>query len=85
MGIFENKLQFNFEVNQKILNQISEIDSFKGKWSYLENEQYLQKLKNITTIQSIGSSTRIEGATLDRKSTRLNSSHIPLSRMPSSA
>ena len=24
-------------------------------------------------------------ATLDRKSTRLNSSHIPLSRMPSSA
>ena len=67
MGIFENKLQFNFEVNQKILNQISEIDSFKGKWSYLENEQYLQKLKNITTIQSIGSSTRIEGATLSDK------------------
>ena len=25
------------------------------------------------------------GTTLDRKSTRLNSSHIPLSRMPSSA
>ena len=25
------------------------------------------------------------GMTLDRKSTRLNSSHIPLSRMPSSA
>ena len=25
------------------------------------------------------------GATVDRKSTRLNSSHIPLSRMPSSA
>ena len=27
----------------------------------------------------------VEGETLDRKSTRLNSSHIPLSRMPSSA
>ena len=26
-----------------------------------------------------------QGSTVDRKSTRLNSSHIPLSRMPSSA
>ena len=29
--------------------------------------------------------TKTEQAILDRKSTRLNSSHIPLSRMPSSA
>ena len=29
--------------------------------------------------------SRVEDAPLDRKSTRLNSSHIPLSRMPSSA
>ena len=28
---------------------------------------------------------RVSGKRLDRKSTRLNSSHIPLSRMPSSA
>ena len=28
---------------------------------------------------------RIDGKLVDRKSTRLNSSHIPLSRMPSSA
>ena len=27
----------------------------------------------------------VQGGALDRKSTRLNSSHIPLSRMPSSA
>ena len=30
-------------------------------------------------------SVRIRGMLTDRKSTRLNSSHIPLSRMPSSA
>ena len=29
--------------------------------------------------------TYVEGSTLDRKSTRLNSSHLKLSRMPSSA
>ena len=29
--------------------------------------------------------TGVKGVELDRKSTRLNSSHIPLSRMPSSA
>ena len=28
---------------------------------------------------------RVQGNSIDRKSTRLNSSHIPLSRMPSSA
>ena len=33
-------------------------------------------------LEAIGNMSVIE---LDRKSTRLNSSHIPLSRMPSSA
>ena len=45
---------------------------------------------SIDTINVMGSASTIEkkGETLndvDRKSTRLNSSHIPLSRMPSSA
>ena len=63
---YEKKLQFSYDVNQKILNLISDIDMFKGKWSILENESvsYLNKLRNIATIQSVGSSTRIEGATL---------------------
>ena len=42
-----------------------------------------------TTAQSAGALTLVLmgliGLFLDRKSTRLNSSHIPLSRMPSSA
>ncbi len=36
-------------------------------------------------IAILGSTGSIGVSTLDRKSTRLNSSHIPLSRMPSSA
>ena len=35
--------------------------------------------------ENIIKKTNVRNAYLDRKSTRLNSSHIPLSRMPSSA
>ena len=43
-----------------------------------------QKLPNATLYEFFNEET--EGCALgDRKSTRLNSSHIPLSRMPSSA
>ncbi len=66
MDTFDKKLQFGFKTNQRILNMISEIDLFRGKWEYLEDQNHLilKELKNIATIQSIGSSTRIEGATL---------------------
>ncbi|MCK5146982.1 Fic family protein [bacterium] len=66
MGAFEKKMQFSYENSQKIIKLVSEIDMFKGKWSALENkrESFLSELKNIATVESIGSSTRIEGATL---------------------
>ena len=66
MDTFDNKLNFEFKTNQKIINLISEIDLFRGKWEHLENQNIsiLKELKNIATIQSIGSSTRIEGSTL---------------------
>jgi len=64
--MFENKLNFDFKLTQQIIKKISYIDSFKGKWDLLENEKnlYLSELKQIATIESIGSSTRIEGATI---------------------
>jgi len=42
------------------------IDEFKGKWTIVEKREnrYLKELRRIATIESIGSSTRIEGATL---------------------
>lgn len=66
MDNFTTKLNFDFNTNQKILNLISKIDLYKGKWNSIEKQEniYLKELRKIATIQSIGSSTRIEGATL---------------------
>jgi Fic family protein len=69
MGISKNiqqKLTFNDQVYQEIIQYLSKIDSFKGSWKSIENKEgkHLRELKKIATIESIGSSTRIEGATL---------------------
>jgi len=60
------KLNFDFTTNQKILNLIAKIDLYKGKWNIIERQEniYLKELRKIATIESIGSSTRIEGGTL---------------------
>ena len=41
--------------------------------------------ENMGNLDEIENSMKAQGLISDRKSTRLNSSHIPLSRMPSSA
>lgn len=45
---------------------IAEIDEFKGRWQALENlsPDRLKALRKIATVESVGSSTRIEGAKL---------------------
>ena len=55
-----------FQILPEHLKLISEIDEFKGKWQMLRNlaADQLSLLKRIATIESIGSSTRIEGAGL---------------------
>jgi Fic family protein len=64
-----NFLKFDFENNQQILQLIAHIDNYKGKWNNTEliENNYLKELRNIATVASIGSSTRIEGATLTDK------------------
>lgn len=54
------------EITQEILSLLSEIDEFKGAWRSfgLLAPDRLQALKFIATIESIGSSTRIEGSKL---------------------
>lgn len=66
MDKFKNKINFDFKINQQILKLISYIDSFKEKWNIVEKKEnaYLKELRKIATIESIGSSTRIEGAQL---------------------
>ena len=60
------KLAFTPEVYRQIMQHLSIIDGFKGNWEAIElsNSKHLQELRKIATIESIGSSTRIEGATL---------------------
>lgn len=60
------KLAFTGEVFQLIIKQLSVVDIFKGNWESIElrHSKHLKELKKIATIESIGSSTRIEGATL---------------------
>ncbi|MGK6350162.1 Fic family protein [Parapedobacter sp. DT-150] len=69
MDKFIRKLNFDFAANQRVLQLIGYIDGFKGKWNIVENKEnrYLKELRKIATIESIGSSTRIEGATLTDK------------------
>jgi Fic family protein len=64
--MIEEKLGFGFITTQKIIQKIGQLDQFKGEWKRLDKEEnkYLKELRKIATIQSIGSSTRIEGSTL---------------------
>ena len=49
-----------------ILKLVAEIDEFKGRWRALKtlSPETLQQLRRIAAIESIGSSTRIEGSHL---------------------
>ena len=65
----ESKLSFNFKTNQEILKLIGFIDAFKGRWKQIEGKEsrYLNELRLIATIESIGSSTRIEGSKMSNE------------------
>ena len=61
-------------VTGELLTLIGEIDEFKGTWLAVGRlaPERLSRLRHVATIESIGSSTRIEGATLgDREVERL--------------
>lgn len=49
-----------------IVKLVAEIDEFKGRWQALENlsPERLSALRKVATVESVGSSTRIEGAKL---------------------
>ena len=56
----------NITITPEILKLIAEIDEFKGRWTVIETlaPEILTTLRRIATIESVGSSTRIEGAKL---------------------
>ncbi len=64
----------NITITPEILKLIADIDEFKGRWKAMETlaPERLTSLRRIATIESIGSSTRIEGAKLsDRQVEKL--------------
>jgi Fic family protein len=54
------------QITPEILNLIAELDEFKGAWQALGAlaPERLSALRRVATIESIGSSTRIEGSKL---------------------
>jgi len=66
MDKYIQKLNFDFLTNQRVMQLIASIDEYRGKWNIVEKSKnrYLKELRRIATIESIGSSTRIEGATM---------------------
>ena len=56
----------NIIITPEILKLIADIDEFKGRWKVIETlaPEWLTSLRRIATIESAGSSTRIEGAKL---------------------
>jgi Fic family protein len=64
----------SIQITPELLAMISEIDEFKGAWRSLGTlaPERLKALRHVATIESIGSSTRIEGSKLtDREVERL--------------
>lgn len=62
------------KITPELLTMLSEIDEFKGAWRALGTlaPERLNALRRVATIESIGSSTRIEGSKLtDREVERL--------------
>jgi hypothetical protein len=62
------------QVTQELLALLSELDEFKGAWRAFSTiaPERLNALRHVATVESIGSSTRIEGSKLtDREVERL--------------
>jgi len=56
----------SLNITPELLRLITELDEFKGNWraTHDQSPERLQNLRHVATIESIGSSTRIEGAKL---------------------
>ncbi len=70
------------KITQRILSLIAQIDEFKGAWKAIGKispEQLLQ-LQKIATIESIGSSTRIEGSQLSNREVEMLLSNLQLKK-----
>lgn len=72
-------------VTEEVLALIAELDEFKGAWRALGvlAPERLNALRRVATIESIGSSTRIEGAQLSDREVEKLLSNIPIAAFAS--
>ncbi len=87
MGIFmdmPNRTD-SLEITPEILSLIAEIDEFKGAWKALGTlaPERLSALRRVATIESIGSSTRIEGSKLSDREVEQLLTNININRFDS--
>ena len=68
------------KINPEYLTLIAEIDEFKGAWRTMGSlaPERLNALRHIATIESIGSSTRIEGSKLSNQAIQTLLSNLKL-------
>jgi Fic family protein len=68
------------QITPEILNLIARIDEFKGAWRALGTlaPDRLSALRRVATIESIGSSTRIEGSKLSDREVELLLSNLEI-------
>lgn len=67
-------------IDAQALNLIAELDEFKGRWELLGRlaPDKLHSLRRVATIESVGSSTRIEGAKLSDREVELLLRHLDI-------
>ncbi|MFA6900598.1 MAG: Fic family protein [Desulfurivibrionaceae bacterium] len=67
-------------IDTQVLNLIAELDEFKGRWEMLGRlaPEKLHSLRWVATIESVGSSTRIEGAKLSDREVELLLSNLDI-------
>jgi len=79
----EKVYNFSLSFDWQLLRTISQIDRFDASWSSIEKreEPILKHLKSMATIQSIGSSTRIEGSKMSDKEVEVLLNNMEISRL----
>ena len=71
-------MKYAFNITPEILSLISDLNEFKGEWKFLSQLEpdKLASLKKVASIESIGSSTRIEGSKLSDKEVEIILSNL---------
>src|SRR5690606_28869343 len=72
----------SLHITPEILSIIAAIDEFKGTWKVLGNlaPEQLTSLRKVATIESIGSSTRIEGSKLTDQQVQVLLSNLQIQK-----